>query len=297
MAVFLDWLATGSTYKSLARTYDISPAIISRIIRSSVYHFRQTAVKDALKLPKGAELQHVMQEFELLCHLPGVCGALDGTFIEISKPVANGHLYWCYKHIHAITLLAVVDHAGCFSYANAGKYGSSGDAAVWAASKLRRRLFQGTVYNAPPVMVDGYPVQPYLVADAAFALHPRVMKCFNARPAMLLREKSFNFCLIRTRRVVEQAFGRLKGRFRVLTVGALNYRDPYFIEKVALVCCALHNILERRQCAWDPNLASAGQQGGALTGGGAGGAAAGGAAAVRSALSVHAVRKVGHYIE
>lgn len=249
-AIFLDWLATGSTYNNLGHKYDISKGAISEIIHSYVSHFRETLVREQIRLPCDEELQQVMKEFESLCHLPGVCGALDGTFVEIAKPSEHGNMYWCYKHKYAITVMAVVDGRGRFSWVDAGKYGSAGDAAVWAASSLRRHLYAGTVYEAEPLLVDGYPVKPYLVADSAFALHARVMKCFMG-DNLTFREYCLNYCLIRTRRVVEQAFGRWKGRFRVLVVGCKNFKDPKFVQTVSLVCCALHNYLEPR-CEWDP---------------------------------------------
>jgi hypothetical protein len=179
LAIFVDWLATGSTYNNLHSKYDVSKGLISEIINAYVVYFRQTAVRDLIKLPEGERLQEVIKDFELLCHLPGVCGALDGTFVEIGKPTEHGNMFWCYKHKYAITVLAVVDGRGRFSWVDAGKHGSAGDAAVWAASRLRQRLFAGEVYNTDPIVVDGYPVLPYLVADSAFALHPRVMKCFG----------------------------------------------------------------------------------------------------------------------
>ena len=109
LAVFLDWLASGSTYNNLRDKYDISKALISEIINAYVVHFRETAVRDHIKLPASGRLQEVMKDFELLCHLPGVCGALDGTFVEIGKPTEHGNMFWCYKHMYAITILAVVD--------------------------------------------------------------------------------------------------------------------------------------------------------------------------------------------
>lgn len=78
-----------------------------------------------------------------------------------------------------------------------------------------------------------------MVADSAFRLSPTVLKCFDVdhpKP----QQHSVNYAVIRTRREVDQAFGSLKGRWKVGCVSQLN--DPIFAAKVATVCCGLHNI-------------------------------------------------------
>jgi hypothetical protein len=76
----------------------------------------------------------------------------------------------------------------------------------------------------------------------------RIMKCYevsNPTPTQF----NFNYAVIRTRRVVECAFGRLKGRFPVLVNSRLQ--DDVFASDVAMVCCALHNLIEERWAAFD----------------------------------------------
>ena len=97
-------------------------------------------------------------------------------------------------------------------------------------------------------MIEGTNVQPFVVADAAFPLEPTCMKCYDT--ARTPHARSFNYSLIRTRRVGEQAFGRLKGRWRIMD-GRCSLRDPVFARKVAVVCCALHNICERHNCPFE----------------------------------------------
>ena len=48
------------------------------------------------------------------------------------------------------------------------------------------------------------------------------------------------------RRAVETAFGKLKGRFRILVNNFIN--DPGFAQEIAVLCCALNNICQRAQC-------------------------------------------------
>ena len=74
------------------------------------------------------------------------------------------------------------------------------------------------------------------------------MKCFDG-DNLLSQQMSLNHCVIRTRRVVEQAFGRLKGRWHVL-VDSYSC-DPDFASNVALLCCALHNVCERSNCPFE----------------------------------------------
>ena len=72
------------------------------------------------------------------------------------------------------------------------------------------------------------------------------MKCYQDTGNLTARQKSFNFRQIRTRRVVEQAFGRLKGRFWVLEHN--YFRDPTYLSQIRAVCCGLRNICDRWQC-------------------------------------------------
>ena len=75
------------------------------------------------------------------------------------------------------------------------------------------------------------------------------MKRYEVGPPSYRR--SFNNNLIRRRRVVGQAFGRLKGRWKIMD-GKCSLKDPVFVRHVAVVCCALHNICERHQCLVEP---------------------------------------------
>ena len=67
-------------------------------------------------------------------------------------------------------------------------------------------------------------------------------------------ETSFNAAQIRTRRVVECAIGRSKERFVI--VAETNSNDPRFASEAALLCCGLHNIIERSDDGYLPNPAS-----------------------------------------
>ena len=53
---------------------------------------------------------------------------------------------------------------------------------------------------------------------------------------------------------MDQAFGHLKGRWRVMSKTLLN--DLIFAAKVATVCCGLYNIFQRYKCFYEDVLAN-----------------------------------------
>lgn len=108
---------------------------------------------------------------------------------------------------------------------------------------------QNAWLSVPPEQISAVSVRPFLVADSAFPLTPRCMKCYDDSKDLTPTQFSFNYSLISTRCVVEQGFGRLKGRWKVFQ--RTRIRDPVFASKIATVCCALHNVCERHNCHFE----------------------------------------------
>ena len=132
---------------------------------------------------------------------------------------------------------------------NAGRPGSVGDSYTYCHSLLYQKIANGEWLSHSPRVIETVAVKPFLVADAAFSLESTCIKCFDK--GIVPQKWCFNYSLIRTRRVVEQAFGRLNDRWKVMD-GQCRVNDPVFVRKVAMVCCALHNVCERHQCPSEP---------------------------------------------
>lgn len=220
-----------------------------RVHRSQgIASLRQTLVPDSIRFPTGGELKQVMCDFESLAGLPMCGGAMDGTFMAIEKPEVFGDSYYCYKKFTAIIILACVDARGIFTSVNAGRAGSLGVAFAFNNRVLHQKLETREWLSSHTRVLIGVTVEPFLVADAAFALSSKVLKC-SVGDNLSHRQHAFNYCIIRTRRVVEQAFGRLKGRFHTIVRSRL--KNPGFAAKVASVCCSLHNICEHANCPFE----------------------------------------------
>ena len=235
-----------------ASLFSIGKATAVEIVYTRISVLRKDMVPKSIVFPTGDELRQVVVDFESLCFLPHCAGAIDGTFMEINKPTLYGDNCFCYKRFSSIIVLGTVDARDIFVNVNAGRPGAVGDPYCYRNSKLKQTIDSNQWLS--PVFsrkIRRMELRPYLVADAAFPLGPTIMKCYE-EDNLLLYQRSFNYAVIRTRRVVKQAFGRLKSRWRVMSKTLLN--DPIFAPKVATVCCDLHNICERYKCPYEKDV-------------------------------------------
>ena len=86
--------------------------------------------------------------------------------------------------------------------------------------------------------VDGVETPPVILGDGAFPLRSWIMKPHG--DAVLTPEKAyFNCRLSRARMITECAFGKLKGRFRVLFRKCESKKET--VKIVGLACVVLHN--------------------------------------------------------
>lgn len=138
--------------------------------------------------------------------------------------------------------MAIADANYRFLYADVGINGRVGDAGVWVRSDLKYAIENEEVKIPPPQNLPLSDVMsPFtFLSDDAFALTNYMVKPYSQRN---LSEKQiyFNNMLSRNRRVVENAFGILVNRFRVLC--SAIYRDPAEASKIVLTCICLHNFL------------------------------------------------------
>ena len=142
--------------------------------------------------------------------------------------------------------MALVDADYKFLWVNAGASGSSSDAQIFNCSKLERRIENGTLGLPPPEPLGsgGPNLHYFLLGDDAFALMPWLVKPYST--CQLTREERIaNYRISRGRRVVENSFGILVKRFRVLLT-TMEQR-PKVVRDIVLTCVILHNMLRSHQ--------------------------------------------------
>ena len=161
--------------------------------------------------------------------------------MALKKPKNTGALYHNYKGFFSIVMLALVDGQYKFRWVDAGTVGSCSDAQIFNASQLKRRIEDGRIgFPHPAPITQGGRVPYFILADDAFALKTWLMKRYGRR--MLTREEGIaNYRISRGRRVVENAFGILVSRFRVMTTTI--ELPTTTVREVVFTCVVLHNIL------------------------------------------------------
>ena len=115
-------------------------------------------------------------------------------------------------------MLALVDGQYKFRWMDAGSAGCSSDAQIFNVCQLKRKIDDGSIGfpDPAPITQDGRDVAYFILADDVFALKTWLMKPYDRR--MLTREERIaNYRISRDRKVVENAFGSLVSRFRVMT--------------------------------------------------------------------------------
>lgn len=79
----------------------------------------------------------------------------------------------------------------------------------------------------------------HLIGDSAYPLRNWLMTPFRDTGHLSRVQKRHNFILSRTRVVIENTFGLLKGRWKILD--HINTHSIERANKILLVCCILHN--------------------------------------------------------
>lgn len=118
------------------------------------------------------------------------------------------------------------------------------DARVFSNSSVYTKGCSGELFQPQIVRnLSGVNVPLATLGDPAYPLLPWLMKPYVENENTPANQKFFNYRQSRARMVVENAFGRLKGRWRCL----LKQMDFHLTNVPAVVgsCVVIHNMCER----------------------------------------------------
>lgn len=132
-----------------------------------------------------------------------------------------------------MSMMALVGPEYEVYYVSYGSPGSDSDTKIFNNSTLKTLLEND-------ILPEGY----FIVGDDAFTLRPYLMKPYPGQ-RLTEAERIFNYRLSRARNVVENFFGFLANRFRVLLT-SINLKTST-VELIIRTCCILHNLLLKKE--------------------------------------------------
>ena len=239
VAVTIYKLATNLEYRSLSNLFGIGLSTVCVIVVETCKIIADKLLPKYVYVPQGDCLEEIVTGFERLWGFPQAAGAIDGSHIPIKKPLESASDYYNRKGYYSVIVQALVDHRGRFLDICVGWPGKVHDARVFSNSALfskgtNKQLFPGSSSRN----IGGVQVPLVILGDPAYPLLPWVMKPYTENEHTPAAQKLFNYRESRARMVVENGFGRLKGRWRCL----LKQMD-FSLKNVSSVI-VLHNVCE-----------------------------------------------------
>lgn len=144
--------------------------------------------------------------------------------------------------------MAVADANMCFVLVDIGAPGRKSDSGVFRNSSIGIG-FENKLLNVPdpsPMFNDDNIDLPYvLLGDEAFALTEYMMRPYPRSGPLDRKKKVFNYRLSRARRVVECAFGLLRGRWRIFAKPIIA--SDKTTTKIVQAAICLHNFLMKSE--------------------------------------------------
>ena len=245
LAVTLYRLADTATYRTIANLFAIGKSTVCEIVVQVCNAIVQFLLPRYIRLPQSAqEIRERIDESRDRAGFPQVVACVDGCHIPIKAPQNNPEDYVNRKGFHSIILQGLVDANYLFLDVCVGWPGKVHDARLFKNSSLYTSLCGGVFTRDDSVYdtINGVRVPPLILGDSAYPLQDWLMKPYVDRGNLSVEELQFNNILSITRVVVENGYGRLKGRFPALAKRLdLNLNNCC---TVIAACCVLHNFCE-----------------------------------------------------
>ncbi|XP_070385449.1 uncharacterized protein [Dermacentor albipictus] len=258
LALAVRFLAAGETIRTSSFNFLAGRSTACKIIAEVCQAIWEVIGPIYVKCPSSAaEWLKVANEFEEKWHLPHCIGAIDGKHVVIECPAKSGTLNRNYKSSFSKSLLAISDASYRFLYVEIGHFGSESDGGVFARSKFQALILANQIGIPEDSEIGSIGKMPYFfVGDEAFPLKTFMMRPYSRKTLQPLfadtsdasqtfeerhQRRIFNYRLSRARRVVENAFGIMAQRWRILR-RPFKAKDDN-VNRIVCACVALHNFL------------------------------------------------------
>ncbi|XP_018354298.1 PREDICTED: uncharacterized protein LOC108755658 [Trachymyrmex septentrionalis] len=243
LSMTIRFLASGDS-TSLSYQYPNSLTTVNDIIEETCNaiwnNLQQQVLPSSLAKEDWLNIAH---DFEELWNFKHCVGAIDGKHILMQCPNDSSSSYFNYKNNHSVVLLGICNAKYIFTFVDIGTYGQRSDGSIFKGS-LIGQSFHNKQMNLPepePITSDGQPLPYILVGDEAFQLSDYLLRPYPGRENLTQDRIIFNYRLSRARRTIENTFGILVSRWKILRRPIIcNVKQTMKIVQ-AIIC--LHNWL------------------------------------------------------
>ena len=250
LAVCLYRLARGDYFYTIAEMVDKGRSTVSTIVDEVTEAIMKNLWQEHVSahFPNNKQqFREKMLDMEERWQFPCCWAAIDGCHIPLRCP--DGGLAACkdyhnFKNFYSIVLMAMVDAKYRFIWGSCGFPGNSHDSIIFQSTQLWTNISEGQGIPSIGKDLGGVTVPPLVLGDSAFPFQTWLMKPFT-NAVLSPQESYFNYRLSRARMTTGCAYGKLKGRWRVLLRKCVS--PPEKVRTVALTCIVLHNICIKRE--------------------------------------------------
>ncbi|KAH7699250.1 nuclease HARBI1-like protein [Aphelenchoides avenae] len=228
LAVTFSFLASGTPYRRPAYSFRISPQTISVTVAETCAVIYDVLKDKYLAMPQTErEWKAIADGFWARWNIPNTLGAIDGKHVQIKKPTNPGSAYFNYKGSFSLVLMAMCDYR---------------DGRVFDRCALRSGLDHGTLGIPGSAELPGtdLALNYFCVADAAFPLTTHIMKPLPGND-LTVAQRIYNYRISRARRVIENVFGIMACKWRVLLKPIET--SVATADAITKAICALHNFV------------------------------------------------------
>ncbi|CAN7989616.1 unnamed protein product [Ixodes pacificus] len=239
LEITVRFLASGDSQRSLSYVFRAARSTMSEVIAETSQAIWDNLKDDYVRCPRTPEeWMYIARGFLQRWTVPNCIG----KWLTLEAPCNSGSENFNYKGAFSKILIAMCDSAYKFLYVDVGRCGGESDGGVFRRCDLSGALESQQLGVPEPAMLPGGKVKPYgILRDEAFPLKPYPMRPNPKRFITSDAERIYNYRLSRGRRVIENAFGILTSRWRILR-RRFKATDEN-VNRYVLASVALHNFL------------------------------------------------------
>lgn len=228
LLMFLWYMANQTSYREISKKFKVSQSSAHRVILQ-VLKCMSGVGTTFISWPNSSKKKSSASAFQRLCGVEGVIGAIDGCHIRVQRPAVRGGDYMNEKSYYSVLLQGIVDEQGCFIDIFAGPPGRVDDTRMLRAS---------TFFTEWQKNMGEY----HLLGDSTYDHQdfPFIVTPKHADEELTKDDLQHNAKIGRGRVVVDQAFGRMKCKWRRLRDLQTSRIDSAVM--IIMAGCFLHNL-------------------------------------------------------